>query len=192
MVENSLGRIFIEGQLAASRGQYSEAERAAKEKELADQMGWRYYLPEAEQTPEVRAQLDKLTAGPSSLDALKLIDPCMGSGHILVYAFDVLIQMYEKEGYSQRDAAQCILQNNLFGLDIDKRAAQLAYFAVMMKARQYDRRIFSRGIQPHVYPMIESNAIGGSYKLAMGDFLLSKEHQDTLNYLLDVFLDAKE
>lgn len=192
MVENSLGRIFIEGQLAASRGQYSEAERAAKEKELADQMGWRYYLPEAEQTPEVRAQLDKLPAGPSSLDALKLIDPCMGSGHILVYAFDVLIQMYEKEGYSQRDAAQCILQNNLFGLDIDKRAAQLAYFAVMMKARQYDRRIFSRGIQPHVYPMIESNTIGGSYKLAMGDFLLSKEHRDTLNYLLDAFLDAKE
>ena len=157
MVENSLGRIFIEGQLAASRGQYSEAERAAKEKELADQMGWRYYLPEAEQTPEVRAQLDKLPAGPSSLDALKLIDPCMGSGHILVYAFDVLIQMYEKEGYSQRDAAQCILQNNLFGLDIDKRAAQLAYFAVMMKARQYDRRIFSRGIQPHVYALRNSD-----------------------------------
>ena len=157
MVENSLGRIFIEGQLAASRGQYSEAERAAKEKELAGQMGWRYYLPEAEQTPEVRAQLDKLTAGPSSLDALKLIDPCMGSGHILVYAFDVLIQMYEKEGYSQRDAAQCILQNNLFGLDIDKRAAQLAYFAVMMKARQYDRRIFSRGIQPHVYALRNSD-----------------------------------
>ena len=156
MVENSLGRIFIEGQLAASRGQYSEAERAAKEKELADQMGWRYYLPEAEQTPDVRAQLDKLTAGPSSLDALKIIDPCMGSGHILVYAFDVLIQMYEKEGYSQRDAAQCILQNNLFGLDIDKRAAQLAYFAVMMKARQYDRRIFSRGIQPHVYALHNS------------------------------------
>ena len=157
MVENSLGRIFIEGQLAASRGQYSEAERAAKEKELADQMGWRYYLPEAEQTPDVRAQLDKLTAGPSSLDALKIIDPCMGSGHILVYAFDVLIQMYEKEGYSQRDAAQCILQNNLFGLDIDKRAAQLAYFAVMMKARQYDRRIFSRGIQPHVYALRNSD-----------------------------------
>ena len=157
MVENSLGRIFIEGQLAAAGGQYSEAERAAKEKELANQMGWRYYLPEAEQTPEVRAQLDKLTAGPSSLDALKLIDPCMGSGHILVYAFDVLIQMYEKEGYSQRDAAQCILQNNLFGLDIDKRAAQLAYFAVMMKARQYDRRIFSRGIQPHVYALRNSD-----------------------------------
>ena len=157
MVENSLGRIFIEGQLAAAGGQYSEAERAAKEKELAGQMGWHYYLPEAEQTPEVRAQLDKLTAGPSSLDALKLIDPCMGSGHILVYAFDVLIQMYEKEGYSQRDAAQFILQNNLFGLDIDKRAAQLAYFAVMMKARQYDRRIFSRGIQPHVYALRNSD-----------------------------------
>ena len=122
-------------------------------------MGWRYYLPEAEQTPEVRAQINKLTTGHSSLTTLKIIDPCMGSGHILVYAFDVLMQMYESDGYSQRDAAQCILENNLFGLDIDERAAQLAYFAVMMKARQYDRRIFSRGIQPHVYAIVESNDI---------------------------------
>lgn len=83
----------------------------------------------------------------------------MGSGHILVYAFDVLMRMYENDGYSQRDAAQCILENNLYGLDIDERAAQLAYFAVMMKARQYDRRIFSRGIQPHVYAIAESNDI---------------------------------
>ena len=88
-----------------------------------------------------------------------ILDPCMGSGHILVYAFDVLMKMYENDGYSQRDAAQCILEHNLFGLDIDERAAQLAYFAVMMKARQYDRRIFSRGIQPHVYAIAESNGI---------------------------------
>ena len=83
----------------------------------------------------------------------------MGSGHILVYAFDVLMQIYEANGYSQRDAAQSILENNLYGLDIDDRAAQLAYFAVMMKARQYDRRIFSRGIQPHVYAIVESNGL---------------------------------
>ena len=180
MVENSLGRFFISGQLAVASGQWavgsgqwpvasdqrsvaseqwSEAERIEKEKALAEKMGWRYYLPEAEQTPEVRAQLNKLTTGHSSLTTLKIIDPCMGSGHILVYAFDVLMQMYENDGYSQRDAAQCILENNLFGLDIDERAAQLAYFAVMMKARQYDRRIFSRGIQPHVYAIAESNDI---------------------------------
>ena len=105
-------------------------------------MGWKYYLPEAEQTQEVRKQLDEIQAEFANLDVkgIKVIDPCMGSGHILVYAFDVLMQIYEASGYSQRDAAQSILENNLFGLDIDDRAAQLAYFAVMMKARQYDRR----------------------------------------------------
>lgn len=97
-----------------------------------------------------------LTVEPLSLDTLKLIDPCMGSGHILVYAFDVLIQIYEASGISQRDAAQQILKNNLYGLDIDDRAAQLAYFAVMMKARQYDRRIFTRGIQPHLHALQNS------------------------------------
>ena len=116
----------------------------------------------------------------------------MGSGHILVYAFDVLMQIYTSAGWDQREAAQSILKNNLFGLDIDDRAAQLAYFAVMMKARQYDRRLLTRGIQPNIHSIIESNALGGAYKLAMGDFLLSKEHQETLNYLLDAFIDAKE
>lgn len=82
---------------------------------------------------------------------ITLIDPCMGSGHILVYAFDVLMQIYESEGWSQRDAAASIVQKNLYGLDIDSRAAQLAYFAVMMKARQYDRRFLTRGIQPNLY-----------------------------------------
>ena len=82
---------------------------------------------------------------------IKFFDPCMGSGHILVYAFDVLMQIYEAQGVTQREAAQSILQNNLYGLDIDQRAAQLAYFAVMMKARQYDRRLLTRGIQPNLY-----------------------------------------
>ena len=92
-------------------------------------------------------------------EEIKVIDPCMGSGHILVYAFDVLMQIYEATGYSQRDAAQSILKNNLYGLDIDDRAAQLAYFAVMMKAQQYDRRLLKRGIQPNIYSIRESNGI---------------------------------
>ena len=172
MVENSLGRIFIDkrkeqGVYADGRGldemswDEVEAKRIANEEEIAGQMGWKYYLSEAAQTREVRQQLDEIQKQSEYKDVrdIKVIDPCMGSGHILVYAFDVLMKMYENDGYSQRDAAQCILEHNLFGLDIDERAAQLAYFAVMMKARQYDRRIFSRGIQPHVYAIAESNDI---------------------------------
>lgn len=144
MVENSLGRLWIEG--------HPDDELKA---------GWKYYLDEAEQEPEVQAQLEEIQAEYRTLrpQDIKVIDPCMGSGHILVYAFDVLIQIYKKAGFSERDAAQSILENNLYGLDIDDRATQLAYFAVMMKARQYDRRIFSRNIQPHVYAIMESNDI---------------------------------
>ena len=177
MVENSLGRLWLEGHPNAElRG------------------GWKYYLDEADQEPEVEAQLAKLREEYKTIkpEEIKVIDPCMGSGHILVYAFDVLMQIYTAAGWDQREAAQSILKNNLFGLDIDDRAAQLAYFAVMMKARQYDRRLLTRGIQPNIHSIIESNALGGAYKLAMGDFLLSKEHQETLNYLLDAFIDAKE
>ena len=172
MVENSLGRIFIDkrkeqGVFADGRGldemswDEVEAKRIANEEEIAGQMGWKYYLPEAAQTQEVRQQLDEIQKQSEYKDVrdIKVIDPCMGSGHILVYAFDVLMKMYENDGYSQRDAAQCILEHNLFGLDIDERAAQLSYFAVMMKARQYDRRIFTRGIQPHIYAIAESNDI---------------------------------
>ena len=136
MVENSLGRLWLEGHP-------DESLRTT----------WKYYLDEAEQEPEVQAQLEELRAERRTLNPedIKVIDPCMGSGHILVYAFDVLMQIYESQGYSLRDAAQCIVRCNLYGLDIDKRAAQLAYFAVMMKARQYDRRFFSRNLQPMVY-----------------------------------------
>ena len=144
MVENSLGRLWLEGHPNA---------------ELHD--GWKYYLDEADQEPEVEAQLAKLREEYKTIkpEEIKVIDPCMGSGHILVYAFDVLMQIYEANGYSQRDAAQSILKNNLYGLDIDDRAAQLAYFAVMMKARQYDRRLLTRGIQPNIYAIRESNGI---------------------------------
>ena len=144
MVENSLGRLWLEGHPNA---------------ELHD--GWKYYLDEAEQEPEVETQLAKLRKEYKTIkpEEIKVIDPCMGSGHILVYAFDVLMQIYTSAGWDQREAAQSILKNNLFGLDIDDRAAQLAYFAVMMKARQYDRRLLTRGIQPNIYSIREGNGI---------------------------------
>ena len=144
MVENSLGRLWVEGH---------------PNDELKS--GWKYYLDEAKQKPEVEAQLTKLRAEYAAIkpEEIKVIDPCMGSGHILVYAFDMLMQIYTSAGWSEREAAQSILKNNLYGLDIDDRAAQLAYFAVMMKARQYDRRLLTRGIQPNVYAIHESNHI---------------------------------
>lgn len=200
MVENSLGRIYVdrrknEGIYADGRGldemtwHEAESERIATEKLIADKMGWKYYLPEAEQTQEVRKQLDEIQNEYATLDVkdIKVIDPCMGSGHILVYAFDVLMQIYESTGYSQRDAAQSILENNLYGLDIDDRAAQLAYFAVMMKARQYDRRIFSRGIQPHVYAIVESNGLDSSTVeyFTNNDPQLKKDFGTLMNELRD-------
>lgn len=159
MVENSLGRIVISEQCSVIS---DEKERIAKEKEIADKMGWKYYLPEAEQTEEVRNQLNSLTTDHLSLSTLKIIDPCMGSGHILVYAFDVLMQIYAAQGYVERDAAKSIVENNLYGLDIDKRAYQLAYFAVMMKARQYNRRILNGEVKPNLYAIDDSSVLTSS------------------------------
>lgn len=117
-------------------------------------------------------------------------DPCMGSGHILVYAFDVLMQIYESYGYGQRDAAKSIVENNIYGLDIDDRAFQLAYFAITMKARSYNRRFLTLEIEPNLCAIQESNGL--QYDDDMGDFLLSEEHRETLKYLLHTFVDAKE
>ena len=180
MVENSLGRLWVEG----------HPNDGLKE-------NWRYYLEEAEQEPEVQAQLVELRKEYAALNPedIKLIDPCMGSGHILVYAFDVLMQIYESQGYTQRDAAQSILTNNLFGLDIDDRAAQLAYFAVMMKARQYDRRILTRGIQPHVLAIQESNGIQNAHLEYFGAGLSELEKNTArmqMENLLESLRDAKE
>lgn len=134
MVENSLGRLWTEG--------HGKPENA----------NWKYYLEEAEQEDAVKADLEKLRAAYREIQPkqIKIIDPCMGSGHILVYAFDVLMDIYTACGWSERDAAKSILRNNLYGLDIDRRAYQLAYFAVMMKARQYNRRILSAENQPNL------------------------------------------
>ena len=164
MVENSLGRLWLEGhpevkeQLLPTEEEQSAYVAGNRDPEDTK---WHYYLEEAEQEPEVQAQLAEIRKEYAALtpDQLKVIDPCSGSGHILAYMFDVLMKIYESYGYTTREAVASIVENNLYGLDIDDRAAQLAYFAVMMKARQYDRRFFSRGIQPHVYAIVESNHV---------------------------------
>ena len=115
-------------------------------------------------------------------------DPCMGSGHILVYAFEVLMQIYLECGYTERDATSLILENNLFGLDIDDRAYQLAYFAVMMKARSYDRRILTRNIKPNVYSIKESNFLTDSWQKISDD----EKFREIFQTVVDTFIDAKE
>lgn len=136
MVENTLGRLWLVTHPNSS---------LSKE--------WKYYIEDAEQAREIKEKVSLLDFENTvqSPEEIKFIDPCMGSGHILVYAFDVLMQIYISEGYSEREAVQYILEKNLFGLDIDRRAYQLAYFALMMKARQYNRRILTSGIKPQVY-----------------------------------------
>lgn len=181
MVQNSLGRLWLEGHPSDS----------------TLKQNWKYYLEEAEQEAEVQKQLEEIKKDYAKLNPqdIKFIDPCMGSGHILVYAFDVLLQIYENAGFTARDAAQNILQNNLYGLDIDERAFQLAYFALMMKARQYDRRIFSRNITPHVYAIKESNNFNRSHLQYFGAELDEMERNIALNEvqgLLDDLKDANE
>ena len=158
---------------------------------------WKYYLEEAEQEPEVQAELAKIREEYAKLkpEDIKLIDPCMGSGHILVYAFDIFMQIYENAGWSAREAAQSIVEHNIYGLDIDDRAAQLSYFAVMMKARQYDRRIFTRGVRPNVYAIQESNGINREQLKYFGAELDEMEKNTAILQIegfLDTLIDAKE
>ena len=176
MVENSLGRLWVEGH-----------------PDVALKANWKYYLEEAPQEPQVQAQLAEIRKGYAQLkpEDIRCIDPCMGSGHILVYLFDVLVQIYQAYGYPTREAVQSIVENNLYGLDIDDRAAQLAYFAVMMKARQYDRRFFTRGIQPHVMAIQESNALEAFERL-QGQLSMDTLCLETANQLIRTFHDAKE
>lgn len=175
MVENSLGRLWIEG--------HPNDDLKAN---------WKYYLGEAKQEPKVQKQLDEIHREYSALtpEDILCVDPCMGSGHIICYLFDVLMQIYEAYGYTTRDAVSSIVRNNLYGLDIDDRASQLAYFSVMMKACQYDHRFLSRGIQPHVYAIMESN----HYDPNIIDFFTDgrKELKTAINSLISDLYDAKE
>ena len=183
MVENSLGRLWLEGHPEVSEQllptEEEQSAYAAGNRDTEDTK-WHYYLEEAEQEPEVQEQLAEIRKEYAALtpDQLKVIDPCSGSGHILAYMFDVLMKIYESYGYTTREA-------------VSSRAAQLAYFAVMMKARQYDRRFFSRGIQPHVYAIAESNHVdkfavdyfcNGDMKLTAAMGTIIKELHDAKEY----------
>ena len=184
MVENSLGRLWLEGH---------PNEELQKE--------WKYYLEEAEQEPEVEEELNKIREEHAKLkpEDIKVLDPCMGSGHILVYAFDVLYEIYKTAGYSEREIPRFILQNNLYGLDIDDRAAQLASFALIMKARHYNRRLFREIEREHLELNLcsiqESNAIGREeidYFFTLGKGKDNEEIRSAIEYLYEVFTNAKE
>ena len=214
MVENSLGRIWIEHKLAATDTSYeptteadpsgeggtrSMTEGVSPEASLAkEHFDWKYYLPEAKQEPEVAAELKKLRAERKDLAPtdIKVIDPCMGSGHILVYAFDVLVQIYKDAGYSERSIPELILQNNLYGLDIDDRAYQLAYFAVMMRAWHYNHRILRKHIEPHLCAIQESNGLSkwsdDATDMSGNQLTLENQFIELADYLIDTFQDAKE
>lgn len=174
MVENSLGRLWYEGHADFDKSQ------------------WKYYLDEAEQEPEVEQQIKKIREEYSNIkpEEIKVIDPCMGSGHILVYAFDVLMQIYSSAGWSERDAAKSIVENNLYGLDIDDRAGQLAYFAVMMKARKYNRRILNGDVKPNVLSIQDSGFMTDDFiaYVANNDSQISAD----LIMLRKCFSNAKE
>ena len=183
MVENSLGRLWIEGH---------------PNEELKS--GWKYYLDEAEQEEEVQQKLDVIRKEYSALkpENIKVIDPCQGSGHILVYMFDVLMQIYQSYGYTSREAVRSIIENNLWGLDIDDRAAQLAYFSVMMMAQKYDSRFLKRKDedgnpdvpQPNVYSIIESN----NFDSHVVEYYISgrKDLKESMDSLVKELFDAKE
>lgn len=144
MVENSLGRLWQEGHP-------NDVIKA----------NWKYYIDEAEQEAQVAEQLEKSREEYRTLrpEDIKVLDPCTGSGHILVYAFDALMQIYESCGYTQCDAARLIVEKNPYGLDIDDRAYQLAYFAVIMRGRKYDRRFLERGITHNLCAIKESDGL---------------------------------
>lgn len=170
MVENSLGRLWGEG-----HPDFDKSE-------------WKYYLDEAPQEPQVAQQLAELRKGYAALtpEDIKCIDPCMGSGHILAYLFDVLMQIYRSAGYTDRDAAASIVEHNLYGLDIDDRAAQMAYFVVMMKGCHYDSRFLRRHLNPHVYAIQESGELTADALGRLG------KQESTARALLDGFKNAKE
>ena len=175
MVENSLGNLWLEG----------HPNENLEEK-------WKFLVKGEKQEEEIEKKLEKLNENykEMKLEEIKIIDPCMGSGHILVYAFDVLMDIYSSLGYSNRDAVQSILENNIYGLDIDKRAYQLAYFALMMKAREYYKRIFSKKLELNICYTRESNDINKE----IIDFISNGNNKikDELDLIYNSFLDARE
>lgn len=177
MAQNSVGRIWLE----------SHPDSPLKEK-------MKYYVDDVEQTPEVQAKLDAIKYKNVNLETLKIIEPCCGSGHILVYVFDLLFEMYKENGYAIKDIPASILKNNLYGLDVDKRAAQLSQFALMMKARSMDNHFFSetRIVVPHVYEIEDSKIlISLNYQEMIKEFGFASSASSTIQYLVDTFRDGK-
>ena len=175
MVENSLGRLWLEG----------HPNEMLKSK-------WKYYVDDVEQEPDVDFNIIKIKNESKNIELndIKIIDPCMGSGHILVYVFEILMDIYVSEGFTERDACESILKNNIYGLDIDKRAYQLAYFSILMKARKYNSKILNMNINPLVYSIEESNTLSSDFinYVISNDF----EIKNDLEYICNVFLDSKE
>ena len=165
MVDNSLGRYWIERN---------------PESKLKEKLEF-FVTPKSGEINYVNEKVEPTD--------LTFLDPCMGSGHILVYAFDVLMEIYRECGYSDRDAAINIVQHNLYGLDIDDRAYQLAYFAVMMKARSYNRRALTLGIMNNLCAIKESNTLD---KFECGSLTPDSEQNEVGQYLINKFKDAKE
>lgn len=176
MAENSIGRIWMES--------YPNSPMKSEMK---------YYVDDSEQTEEVQKKIDEIKYKNVKPEDIRIIEPCCGSGHILVYAFDLLNQMYLEKGYEKREIPGLILKNNLYGLDVDKRAAQLAQFALIMKARSIDNRFFNddRYVLPKVYEIFDSQAIEDDYREHMKTLKFSKESIDTAYYLVKTFKDGK-
>jgi len=175
MVQNSIGRTFSE---------------MFPENKL--QETWDFYIETADQPDCVKADLKELQTknGKLKLDDISCMDPCCGSGNILIYVFDLFFQMYVSNGYSNIEAVSLIVEKNLYGLDIDKRAAELAYFSIMMKGCQYDKDFLSRNIQPNIYSVEESNTIEKAFidLFGVNDQFLRSEFLE----LLTEMTDAKE
>ena len=175
MVENSVGKLWIEGR-------HNEKLKS----------NWEYYIDEPKQEQSIELELSNIRNQSANLkiEDIKIIDPCMGSGHILVYVFDVLMDIYISEGYTETSATELILKNNIYGLDIDDRAYQLAYFAVLMKARKYNRTILNKSLNPHIYSIQESNFLSDDLIEQISKD--NKELIDNLINLKQIFIDSKK
>jgi hypothetical protein len=178
MAENSVGRIWLESYPNSS---------------LKSEM--KYYVDDAKQEADVQSKLDSIKYKNINPEEIKIIEPCCGSGHILVYVFDLLYKMYEERGYQTRDIPSLILKNNLVGLEIDKRAAQLASFSLVMKARALNSRFFSNNyyVKPLVYEIWDSrDLISNNYEESLNElkFLTANEIKE-IKWLVEKFRYAK-
>lgn len=181
MVENTLGRVWVDHLIG--NGETEKAENFINK--------WQYYIKD---TDEDNPELKKIREKRKDLKPtdIKFIDPCMGSGHILVYAFELLVDIYCNEGYSQSDSALLIVENNLYGLDIDDRASSLSYFALMMKASYYNKNLVLGKYKVNLCSVQESNNIENVDEVALFFSNGNERLLEEFTYLITVFYDGKE